>query len=182
LCDWDGLLVTAPARTTVDIARARGFLPGLVTADAALRVGVPRSDLHAALASMPRWPGCTQARAIVRHAHGASESPLESVVRARLIGLGLPLPRLQQPIYADDGGLIARVDFYWEEYGLVGEADGKVKYVDEQALFREKQRRDAIEESYQVIRWTWRQAHEPDELFRNRLLAAIARAQARRAA
>jgi very-short-patch-repair endonuclease len=89
---------------------------------------------------------------------------------------------LQQPIYADDGGLIARVDFYWEEYGLVGEADGKVKYVDEQALFREKQRRDAIEESYQVIRWTWRQAHEPDELFRNRLLAAIARAQARRAA
>ena len=178
----DGLVLTSPARTAVDIARARGFIAGLVTSDAVLRAGTSRADLHDVLACMPRWPGSSSARHVVNHANGCAESPLESVVRARIVDLRLPMPTLQKPIYADDGWLIARADFYWEEFGLVGEADGAVKYTDEQALFREKERRDAVEERYQVIRWTWRQAHASDEQFRARLLAAIARATARRAA
>jgi len=131
---------------------------------------------------MPRWPGTKIAQAVVRHANGCAESPLESVIRARIVDLALPVPQLQRPLYTDDGWPVARVDFYWEEFGLVGEADGAIKYVDEQALFREKQRRDAIEERCHVIRWTWRQAHMPDEQFRARLIAAFARAQTRRAA
>ncbi|MDQ1700260.1 MAG: hypothetical protein QOG34_2123, partial [Frankiaceae bacterium] len=108
----DGVVITSPARTVVDIARARGLLAGLVTADAALRAGTPRKALHAVLASMPRWPGIGAAQRVAEHAHGSAESPLESVVRGRILDLGLPLPQLQHPIYADDGGLIARVDFY----------------------------------------------------------------------
>lgn len=172
------LVVTSPARTAVDIARAGGFLAGLVTADAVLRAGTARTELHAALDSMPRWPGASAARRVVERADALSESPLETVVRARILNLGLPTPQLQKAIYAEDGWLIARVDFYWEQFGLVGEADGAVKYADERALFREKERRDALEERYRVIRWTWRQAHEPDARFRARLTGAFARAAA----
>jgi hypothetical protein len=171
------LAVTSPARTSVDIARARSFIAGLVTADAVLRTGTSRAELGDVLALMPRWPGIVSARRVVDHADALSESPLESVVRARIIELRLPLPSLQKRLYADDGWLIARVDFYWEQFGLVGEADGELKYVDERVLFREKQRRDAIEDAHHVIRWTWRQAHEPDERFRARLLAALAKAE-----
>src|SRR5206468_4874942 len=108
----------------VDIVRARGLLAGLVTADAALRADTSRGELYAVLESMSRWPGAGAARSVVEHADARSESPLESVVRSRIIALQLPAPQLQKPIYADDGWLVARVDFYWEDYGLVGEADG----------------------------------------------------------
>ena len=171
-----GVAVTSPARTVVDIARKRPFLEALVTADAALRRGISRGQLEAVLATMPRWPGTVAAAEVVRWADGRSESPCESVTRARFILLKLPVPELQVRLRVDGG---RRVDFLWEQVGLVGEADGRVKYQGDdalQVLWDEKQRRDAIEEERTVIRWTWRQAHAPDDEFRARFVGAWRRA------
>jgi hypothetical protein len=164
------------ARTVVDIARSRPFLEALVTADAALRRDVTRRQLTEVLGRMPRWPGTVAAGEVVRWADGRSESPCESVTRARFVLLGLPLPDLQVWLRVDGG---RRVDFLWDDVGLVGEADGRVKYAGgdgERVLWEEKQRRDAIEEERTVIRWTWRQAHAPDDDFRARFTRAWARA------
>ena len=171
------VLFTSMARTVVDIGRRRPFLEALVTADAALRRGLPRERLEEVLAQMPRWPGVVAAAEVVRWADGRSESPAESVVRARCILLGLPVPELQVWVHADGG---RRVDFLWEEVALVGEADGRVKYAGadgDRVLWEEKQRRDAIEDERSVIRWTWRQAHAPDEEFRERFWRAWRRAE-----
>lgn len=172
----DGVPGTSMPRTVIDIARDRPFLEALVTADAALRRGVRREQLQEVLTQMPRWPGTVAATNVVRWADGRSETPIESVVRARFILLGLPVPQLQIWVEADGG---RRVDFLWEEVGLVGEADGRVKYEGDdgvQVLWEEKQRRDAIEDECAVIRWNWRQAHAPAHAFVARFERAWVRA------
>jgi hypothetical protein len=171
------VLLTSMARTVIDIARRRPFLEALVTADAALRRGLARERLAEVLAQMPRWQGVPAAAEVVRWADGRAESAAESVVRARFILLRLPIPQLQVRVQADGG---RRVDFLWEEVGLIGEVDGRVKYAGEdgdRVLWEEKQRRDALEEERSVTRWTWRQAHASDDEFRARFWRAWARAE-----
>jgi hypothetical protein len=172
-----GVPATSLARTVVDIARTRPFLEALVTADAALRHGLSRQHLHRVLAVMEHWPGVRAAAEVVRWADRRSESPCESVVRGRFVHLGLPLPEPQ--VWIPVGRQSRRVDFLWDVVGLIGEADGRVKYAGEdgkQALWEEKQRRDDLEEERTVIRWTWRQAHAGDDEFRARFARAWERA------
>ena len=45
------------ARTAVDIARERGIKDGLVACDSAMRMGVTRAELQAAVEPMEHWPG-----------------------------------------------------------------------------------------------------------------------------
>ena len=176
----DGMPVTSMARTVVDIARTRPFLEALVTADAAMRRGLPRRALEDVVVQMRKWPGTVAAAEVVRWTDGRSESACESVVRARFILLDLPLPDLQIWVRTPSGG--RRVDFLWEAVGLIGEADGRIKYKEEHDLWDEKQRREDLEEERAVIRWTWRQAHAPDEEFRARFMRAWRRAQLLQAA
>lgn len=163
-----GFPVTAPARTAVDIARRVPFREGLVVADAALRAGTPRSRIGDVLRHQWTWPGIRHAGIAFHHASPLAESPLESVVRSRVIELRLPLPKLQVNVFGARGW-IARVDFDWDAYGVVGEADGRVKYLDEE-LWLEKLRQEALEDADRVvIRWTWSAAHVPDDEFASRL-------------
>ena len=84
-----------------------------------------------------------------------------------------------------DGVWVARSDFYWEEFSLVGEVDGRVKYAAGQSweevgaqLWREKLRQEQIEDGvHEVIRWTWLQGHAPDDLFAARFWRKVRRAQ-----
>jgi very-short-patch-repair endonuclease len=90
------------------------------------------------------------------------------------------VPELQVWL-GDDAGTIGRVDFLWRKAGVVGEADGRVKYTDS-ALWQEKLRQERLEDAgYGVLRWTWAQAHAPDEIFRARVLQAFSRGHALRA-
>lgn len=183
--DWvGGLPVTSMPRTVVDLGRWCPFGEALVTADAALRAGASREQMQDVLRHQWTWPRIRHAMSVVRFADARSESPAESFVRSRFITLGLPLPELQKDIERD-GRWIARSDFYWEEFGLAGEVDGRVKYVAGQAweevgdqLWREKLRQEDIEDSVtEVIRWTWAQAHAPDEVFAARFWRKVRRAQ-----
>ena len=56
----------------------------------------------------------------------------------------------------ETGLWLARVDFYWDEFGVVGEVDGKIKYDDqpESVLWREKRRQERLEDTgLVVVRW-----------------------------
>jgi hypothetical protein len=164
----DGLPVTSMARTVVDLGRRLPFGAALVTADAALRAGLRLPELEDVLRHQWTWPRVRHAMPVVRQADGRSESPLESFTRSRFITLGLPLPTLQRNVVGASGW-VARSDFLWEQYGVVGEADGRIKYLADE-LWAEKQRQDDIEDAgYEVIRWIWRTAHAPDDEFARRL-------------
>jgi len=53
----DGIPVTGPARTVVDVARAVPFAPGVVVADAALEAGLDPAQLREAVERAGRRPG-----------------------------------------------------------------------------------------------------------------------------
>jgi hypothetical protein len=118
-----GVPLTSAARTVIDLARRWPPREALVLADSALRLGVASIDqLRATLDDCHRWPGAEQARRVVALAAPKAESVLESLSRVAMRTEGLPPPRTQVVI----GG--ARVDFLWEDFAVIGEADGLGKY------------------------------------------------------
>jgi very-short-patch-repair endonuclease len=160
--------VTSGARTVVDLGRRLPFRESLVVADGAMRARVSRRQLQDVLRHQWTWPRVRAAMLTVRHADPKAESALESVVRSRFIELGLPMPELQVNI-TGPFGWVARVDFDFNAYGVVGEADGRAKYTDDE-LWAEKLRQESLEDAgREVIRWTWARAHASDAEFAARV-------------
>ena len=60
------------------------------------------------------------------------------------------------------GLLLARCDFAWPEFRVVGECDGKVKYSGPQAadaIMAEKRREESLRQvGWWVVRWGWAEA------------------------
>ena len=98
--------------------------------------------------------GIGEVRAALPLVRSGAQTPLESLSRVRLMRCGLPEPRLQVPFY-DDQGLIGIVDMYWEELGVIGEADGLLKYRTGADLLAEKRREDRLRRKMPVVRWDW---------------------------
>jgi hypothetical protein len=153
----EGLSVTAPARTIMDVARERGVAAGLVAADAALRSGlVDADDLDRAFDRCAGWPGRRSARIVRAMCDGSAESPLESLSRLAIAASHLPRPQLQVAIWGRTRQFAGRPDFYWDDYGVIGEADGDLKYEDRSVLVRERVRQQTLERlGLIVVRWRW---------------------------
>ena len=171
---------TTPARTVIDLARWVSFRGGVVVADSAFRLGVDRAELERVARDCARWPGIRKAREVVAFADGRAETPLESVSRVAFRDMDLPAPELQAILIRDEwGNPKAIVDFYWEEFGVVGEADGLLKYdvADRpSALRQEKLRQEELEAlGYIVVRWTWDDIWRRPEWVAYRLRTAFAK-------
>lgn len=160
----EGVSVTSPARTVVDVARSAPFQQAVVLADRALALGLVEPDVLAdALAGATGWPGAPAARRVVGFADGRSESVGESRSRVAIAAAGLPTPVLQWDVIAG-GRWLGRTDFGWPDRATVGEFDGRVKYQrlllpgqdPGDVVFAEKRREDALRAAgLQVVRWTW---------------------------
>ncbi len=162
--DKDGLCLTNPAQTVVDLARSRPFRSGLATADAALRTELAtRPELVELVAELsPSCPGRAVAALVAELADPLAESVLESLSRAVMYEQGFPRPQLQVPL-EDSDGRFGQGDFGWP--GLIGECDGEVKYGMDlsegdpsAAVVREKWREDRIRRFSAVARWGWNDA------------------------
>lgn len=147
----DGRPVLDAARTVADIAREDGLTAGIVAADGALRQGVTRADLCAAVEPMRSWPHVKTVRQVVELADAGAESVLESAGRVMVLELGLGRPQTQFGLH--DGGRVAWCDLRIGRH--VFEFDGKAKYRSEEegglareeprdVLWREKQRQDFV--------------------------------------
>lgn len=134
IVELDGLLVTSPAQTIVDLARILPFVDGVVAADSALGTSFGRASLTskellwARLDAASRGRGLGRARAVVAEADGRAESPPETESRLAAVLLGFPRPELQREFETPSGR--RRADLWWEHYGIAGECDGRAKYLD----------------------------------------------------
>lgn len=124
----DGLLVTGKGRTVVDIAGAGTFEEGVVSADGALRAGLPREVLEQAIDLAGPRRAWRRIREVVDLADGDSDSAGESVSRVTMHRMGLR-PQLQHRLF-DHRGLIGRADFWFPEVEVAAEFDGLVKFLD----------------------------------------------------
>lgn len=170
---------TTPERTVIDLAREHGVVSGVAAADYVLHERIRTLDeLQSELNSCGHWPGVRAAREAIALSDGRSESVLETRSRLALRACGLPAPEPQARIGNQSGHFVGRVDFYWDEFGVVGEADGDVKYggTDPEPLINEKRRQAALEDlDLPVVRWGWSDLHQFEPVAA-RLRRAFARA------
>lgn len=162
-----GIRAVTPARGVADRCRHVPFVDRLIVGDAALGLGrTTMEQIREALDFCTGWPGARGARAAAAYFNELRESPLESLSYGVFILHGLPLPNCQVPIVDDWGDLLGIVDFYWPEHGVIGEADGRLKYrrtLDGGAprpttLLDEKNRQELLEDRAVVVRWGWSDA------------------------
>jgi len=168
--ECSGVKLTSVALTVVDVSRRHRLRDALVVGDSALRAGLDSDELHTALAGQAGIPYVQRARDAVALMNGVRESPLESESYAFFVERELPLPECQIWIDSD------RVDFLWRDCRVVGEADGRVKYLADlgldrgagDALWLEKGRENRIEDlGFRFVRWTYADLRRrPDELER----------------
>jgi Transcriptional regulator, AbiEi antitoxin len=171
---------TSPARTLIDSARHLSTAASVVAMDAALHRRLVRvADLEQVLVRCWNWPGIARASRAVDLADGRAESPLESVSRLVIRWLRLPVPDLQAVILDEDGRVVGRLDFYWDEPGVGGEADGRLKYTDRDVLTAEKDRQERLEDLAVVMtRWGWAHTTRPAAI-RTKIDSAFRRGRAR---
>jgi hypothetical protein len=174
MTEIDGIAVTDPARTALDLARSLPFEAAVVALDAALHQRfISRDLIERRLLDIAGTRGSRHAARVIRFADGRSESVGESRSRVVLGDLGLSPSSLQFAVTSPDGRVVGRTDFAWEDAGLVGEFDGRIKYgrllrpgqSAGEAVFEEKRREDAIrDEGWRVVRWTWGDLTSPATL------------------
>lgn len=116
VCLVDGMRVTTPARTALDLARRYRVDEAVAAIDAlgqATRLKIPDIEL---LAERYRGRhGIRQARSTLGLVDMGSESPRETWLRLLLIRAGFPPPQTQIPVYDEYGQLVAVVDMGWED-------------------------------------------------------------------
>ncbi len=121
----EGLRLTSPARTFMDLA-AYLCLPDLVAVgDAVMRThGVTQAEMARVHGRRLRYPGKVLARRAIPLLDPRAESPQESRLRIQIVEDGLPCPEVNVLITDACGGFIARGDLVYEEWRIVIEYDG----------------------------------------------------------
>lgn len=176
-----GMLVQPLPQTVLSTVPRQDFAAGVVVLDAARRTGGTAGTALREADLEPHDDLLRSRRA--RHAFESawtfsdprSESPGESWSRAVFQENGLAPPELQRE-FRLPSGRTARVDFWWEEAGVVGEFDGLVKYHGdagltgrsaEEEVIAEKLREDELRSlGLRVIRWVWADLRDPARLIR----------------
>ena len=173
--------VTSVARTVVDLGRHRSTAAAVTAADFALHQGLTDGEQLLDVLTMCRgWYRSGRAARSLDLVDARAESPLESISRLAMRRLALPVPVLQQNIGDLRGRFIARSDFYWDEYGVVGEADGQAKLQTHADLIALKARQENLEElDLVVVRWGWDDVVRTPSVLDARLRRALDRGRRR---
>lgn len=185
-----GIAVTSVARTVVDVARTVDFARAVAVGDAALNNALTtRDELIAEAMRLRGKHGGGRALTVVHALDHRAESPGESWSRIIMNRDDLPAREMQRVIRAD-GRFLARVDFYFDRYGIAGEFDGEIKFrgrsntpndarSPEEVAWDEKKREDLLREfGLEVMRWTWEDLYQPGRL-PDLYAKAVARASGR---
>ena len=176
-----GVPVTTVARTLVDVGRDLAHVAAVAAIDAALHANlVDESDIADVLLRCWNWPGIGRAQHAMRASDRRADSPLESVSRLVIARLGLPHPEPQVTILDQHLRIVAQADFYWDEFGVIGEADGRSKYDDRSVLTAEKDRQELLEDLGLVaVRWGWSLAWRRPLILAERIERAFERGRLR---
>lgn len=157
-----GLRVTDPARTAIDLIRRDG-LSAVGSVDALLRGAIgTREQLAARLETWPVRLGRHRIIRVVEFADPKSESFGESIARVAIARAGFPAPLIQHELRDHEGSMFP--DFFWPEFAVAAEFDGKQKYVLDEytrgdpaaVVWKEKLREDRLRAlGLRVVRLVW---------------------------
>ncbi len=128
VCSRPVLGITTAARTVADCLRVLPGHDGLAMLDQALRLGLTTLEqVEAVVRFQAGWQGVRTARGLLGLADHRRESALESWSAWGFDQVGVPPPAWQVNLFDAAGAFLGRVDGWWP-CGVVGEADGRMKY------------------------------------------------------
>lgn len=179
-----------PSRTVVDCLRDMRPADALAVVDAALRRGlVTGPDLVQMRRHERRWPGIAAADRILPLGDGRRESWFESTSAMVMASWEVPHGIPQVIVKDSYDRFVGRVDVLWPGLGVVGEADGRGKYLLEsdgslpldevaaRAVVDQARRESRLRDlGLEVLRWDPDDLREPLGL-RARFHAAAGRAR-----
>jgi very-short-patch-repair endonuclease len=171
---FEGIPVTAPARTIVDLAAVLGDaeLPHAVRRAQGLRRVNTRQLLEAIERLGPRR-GSRRLMRVIATGPAPTRSVLEDIVLDLLLAAGFEHPDVNRPLVID--GKTVKPDFRWPTARLVLEADGAAWHDNPVARAADADRQALLESvGERVIRITWKQvsARRPETLARIRAAGA----------
>lgn len=147
----NGVRVTTPLRTALDLGCNRYPERALAAVDQMLRLGVfTKEEL---LAGTQRFRGMrwvTILRPVAAYADGRAESPPESVLRLRWIEAHLPRPDPQHEVWVD-GEFLARLDLAAPELRFAAEYDGVEWHSSFEQVEHDRLRRTAVEDAGWIV-------------------------------
>ncbi|MCW2496282.1 hypothetical protein [Jatrophihabitans sp.] len=154
-----GVPVTTPARTWRDLASVLG-LPALVAAgDSVLRMGVPFEELEEVVRRTARHRYVRRSRAALELLDARSASRPESHLRVAISAPGIPRFAVNEDVYRDRGGWLARPDLSHAEARIALEYQG-LDHADPERMRRDLSRAaDLRDEGWLVL------AYGPAEVF-----------------
>jgi hypothetical protein len=175
----DGVRMTTPLRTALDLGRQRWPEPALTALDALHRLGfftVPELVEEVARFKRMRW--VTTLRQVAPHTDGRSQSGGETVVRWRWLNLPVPPPEPQVAVRSD--GRIAFIDVGNDDLRFGVEFQGVEWHTGDTQEQHDLDRQSWLEQAGWTIQPVW----TPDVYGRNAplddlILAGVRRARGR---
>ncbi len=176
---FDGLLLTSPARTLIDLAATLGERDlRWALEEAQVRRLVTLSDITRSLESLPRLRGVAALRRAVQ-CSDPGPAMTRSEAERRLLDLiraaRLPAPSVNVRVAGFE------VDAYWHDEQLVVEVDGFAFHRSHTAFERDRRRDAALQlRGIRVVRLTWRRLNDEPESVIALIAGLLARGQAGR--
>lgn len=156
----DGIPVTTPERTWLDMAELLSVDELVVMGDSCVRL--PRAEFEdrdmplCSLADLQRMidrhkgkRGLRKAKEALSLMRVGSDSPQETLLRLAIVRAGLPEPELNVPIIGDDGRRRHEPDLSYRKYRIGVEYEGE-HHGDEGQIVRDIAR----SENYEALGWT----------------------------
>lgn len=147
----DGIRVTTPARTALDLACRYPVGKAVAAIDALARAThLKIADVELLAERYKGRRGIRRARVALPLVDPGAESPRETWLRLLLIRAGFPPPRTQIPLHDEYGQLIAVFDMGWEHIKLAVDYEGDHHWMDRRRFNHDIRRAEAIAE----LGWT----------------------------
>jgi very-short-patch-repair endonuclease len=144
----DGVHVTTPLRTALDLARIQPPDEAVVALDRFLRARLLTLAQLRAAAAATTGPGCRAIRVAAARADGLAQSPQETRLRLLVHRSALPRPVAQYEV-RDAAGFVAAVDFGWPEHKVAVEYEG-IWHGEAQQVGKDRRRLDRLT----AVGWT----------------------------
>jgi hypothetical protein len=143
----DGMLVTTPARTALDLACRYPVDAAVAKIDAlANATDLKSADVEALVERYAGRRGIKRARTAVNLMDAGAESPRETWLRLVLIRADFPRPQTQIPVYNEFGVLVAVVDMGWEHIHVGVDYEGEHHWAKRSQIDRDIRRFDEVTE------------------------------------
>lgn len=174
----DGIPLTTPARTALDLACWYPTGDAVASIDALARVTeVKTADVEMLVQRYRGRRGIRRAQPVLDLVDAGAQSPKETWLRLLLIEARLPRPQTQIPIQDEFGEVIAYLDMGWEEFKVAVEYDGDQHRTDRGQYRWDIRRLEMLERlGWIVVRVT--AGDHPADIIR-RVRAALARRASR---